>query len=148
MEPVTKFVHTALFKSESGWNELHIKITFNGKYTIIFTKRGPDYITEEVSSIKDILYFPDSTIKMISTTGQNVFSSLDYLCNLLTKLCTETIQSDVLKINEVIHERINVYVKKNEILEATLEKARLEIVELREMLAFANRNDVLDIIKA
>ena len=80
MEPVTKFVHTALFKSESGgWNELHIKITFNRRYTIIFTKRGPDY-AEEVSSIKDMLYFPDSTIKMISTTGENVFSSLDYLC--------------------------------------------------------------------
>jgi hypothetical protein len=138
MEPVTKFVHTALFKSESGWNELHIKITFNGRYTIIFTKRGPDY-EEEVSSIKDMLYFPDSTIKMISTTGENVFSSLDYLCNLLTKLCTETIQSDVLKINEVIEDRINVYVKKNEILEATLEKTMLEIVELREMLALANK---------
>jgi hypothetical protein len=121
MEPVTKFVHTALFKSENGWNELHIKITFIGRYTIIFTKRGPDY-AEEVSSIKDMLYFPDSTIKMISTTGENVFSSLDYLCNLLTKLCTETIQRDMLKINEVIEDRINVYVKKNEILEATLEK--------------------------
>ena len=36
MEPVTKFVHTALFKSECGWNELHIKITFNGRYTIKF----------------------------------------------------------------------------------------------------------------
>ena len=123
MEPVTKFVHTALFKSESGWNELHIKITFNGTYTIIFTKRGPDYITEEVSSIKDMLYFPDSTIKMISTTGQNIFSSLDYLCNLLTKLCTETIQSDTLKINEVIQDRIKVYIQRNEILEATLEKS-------------------------
>jgi hypothetical protein len=55
MEPVTKFVHTALFKSESGWNELHIQ--------------------------------------------------------------------------------------RNEILEATLEKARLEIVELREILA-NKRSDI------
>jgi len=55
MEPVTKFVHTALFKSENGWNELHIQ--------------------------------------------------------------------------------------RNKILEATLEKARLEIVELREMLA-NNQNEI------
>jgi len=141
MEPVTKFVHTALFKSEhGGWNELNIKITFNGRYTVLFTKRGPDYETEEISSITDMLYFPESTMKMISTTGECVFSNLDHLCNLLTDLCTKTIVRDSLLINTIIQERLEQYLERIEILEATLDKVVMEKYQLQAQLELSKTN--------
>ena len=142
------FVHTALFKAEKGgWNELRIKITLNDEkqYTIRFTQDGPDYEKVEISNIDNIIYFPSSLIKMISGTGQHMFSNPAQLCTFITKICTTTLEEDKNVINKTIISRIQKYCEKIAILENHLGDALLQIAELRYELELANkRNDVLD----
>jgi hypothetical protein len=77
-------------------------------------------------------------MKMISTTGECVFSNLDHLCNLLTDLCTKTIERD--SVNTVIQKRIDQYLERIELLEATLDKVVMEKYQLQAQLELSKTN--------
>ena len=139
------FVHTALFKSEKGWNELRIKITVDKTYTIRFTENGPDYEKEETSSIDNIIYFPSSLIQMISATGEHAFSNPSHLCHFITKLCMTTLEEDKNAINTTILSHLQPYHEKIKTLETNLNDAMIQIERLKKELALANKqNAVLD----
>lgn len=141
------FMHTALFKAEKGWNELHIKITLNKTYTIRFTENGPDYEKEETSCIDNIIYFPSSLIQMISATGEHAFSNPSHLCHFITKLCTTTLENDMRTINTTILSHLHPYREKISMLEYKLDDAILQIERLKNELALSNKqNEVLDTV--
>jgi hypothetical protein len=95
MTSVPIFTHTAMFKSDrEGWNEINVRVLFNGiSYTVKLTENGPDYEKERITYMHELPYFPKSLMTLIKTTGQNVFTSLENLYELLIQLCI-TVQED------------------------------------------------------
>jgi len=128
------FEHTATYSRPNGLDVVVIEITFDGTYTIKLTHAGPSVCIaswpKEISYIRDIQYLPKSLLYMLSATGDE-FGSVRKLIQILTQLCTETLESEKKEIESNLQSELASAAKQIEELQYDLALSRRYISELQ-----------------